>query len=368
MNRKLILSAAVGALALGGLGLSETVGLRAQAQPVNPPVSAVTVTAPGAPMSFADVVERVGPAVVSIDSEGRGHAEGGKPLKSDHPAVSGTGSGFFISADGYIATNNHVIDGADTLTVRTKDGRSLPAKLVGRDPATDLAVLRVEGQGFPFVTFEDAAKPRVGDWVIAVGNPFNLGGSATAGIVSGLSRRDVGDSNYVDYMQIDAPINMGNSGGPTFDVHGRVVGVNTMILSPTGGSVGLGFDIPADVAAQVTNQLIASGKVVRGYIGAATQPVTREIADSLGLADAKGALVAELSPGGPSEKAGLKQGDLVLRVDGRLVESPVELTRAIGQAREGQALKLQVRRDGHEQDIVVRSGVRPPEADEPRPG
>jgi serine protease Do len=355
-------------VALGGLALGEGASHRASAEPVNPPLTAVTVTAPGAPSSFADIVERVGPAVVSIDSEGRGHDEDGKPLKAGHPGVSGTGSGFFISADGYIATNNHVVEGAESLTVRTKDGRSLPAKLVGRDPATDLAVIRVEGKGFPFVAFEDAAKPRVGDWVIAVGNPFGFGGSATAGIVSGLSRRDVGESNYVDYMQIDAPINMGNSGGPTFDVHGRVVGINTMILSPTGGSVGLGFDIPADVAAQVTRQLIASGKVVRGYIGASTQPVTREIADSLGLAAAKGALVAELTPGGPSEKAGLRQGDLVLKVDGQLVESPVELTRAVGQAREGQDLKLQVRRDGRMEDIVVRSGVRPAEADEPRPG
>jgi len=367
MNRKLILCAAAGAMALGGLAFAE-VSPHGAAQPVNPPLSAVEVTAPGAPSSFADIVERVGPAVVSIDSEGLGRDEDGKPLKSNHPAVSGTGSGFFISPDGYIATNNHVVEGAATLTVRTKDGRSLPAKLVGRDPATDLAVVKVEGKAFPFVTFEDSARPRVGDWVIAVGNPFGLGGSATAGIVSGLARREVGESSYVDYMQIDAPINRGNSGGPTFDVRGRVVGINTLILSPSGGSIGLGFDIPAEVAAQVTKQLIASGKVVRGYIGASTQTVTPELAEGLGLDTPKGALIAELTPGGPSERAGLRQGDLVVKVDGLAVDTPVELTRAVGQAHEGQALKLQIRREGRMQDIVVRSGVRPAEADEPRQG
>jgi serine protease Do len=364
MNRKLILSAAAGVMALGGLAFAAGSEQSPAGRAVNAtPLSAVDVAAPGAPRSFADIVEKVGPAVVSIDSERRPTG-----ARANHPAVQGTGSGFFISADGYIVTNNHVVADSDSLTVRTADGRSLPARLVGRDPATDLAVLRVEGRNFPFVSFEDAAKPRVGDWIIAVGNPFNLGGSATAGIVSGLERRDVGESSYVDYMQIDAPINMGNSGGPTFDVHGRVVGVNTMILSPSGGSVGLGFDIPAEVAADVASQLIAEGKVTRGYIGASTQPVTREIADSLGLPAAKGALVAEVVSDGPSARAGLQPGDLVLQIDGRQVSSPVELTRAVGKAREGQPLKLQVLRDGRDRDIVIRSGVRPAEADQPRQG
>ncbi|MEO6377323.1 MAG: trypsin-like peptidase domain-containing protein, partial [Caulobacteraceae bacterium] len=245
--------------------------------------------AAGAPFSFADVVERVAPAVVSIDVEGKGGVsrtafsgeEGGSPFsfgapggqddedggqgpdlrkffqqqqpqQRQAPQVKGTGSGFFISQDGYILTNNHVVEDADKITVRTTDERSLSAKVIGRDPATDLAVIKVEGGKFPYVSFEDRAKPRVGDWVIAVGNPFNLGGTATAGIVSAIGRPNVSGSSYVDYLQIDAPINRGNSGGPTFDVYGRVVGVNSAIFSPSGGSVGIGFDIPADVAASVS--------------------------------------------------------------------------------------------------------------------
>jgi serine protease Do len=289
---------------------------------------------------------------------GRGQQPDGRDL----PKVQATGSGFFISGDGYIVTNNHVVEGADTITVRTNDGRSLKAKLIGRDPATDLAVVKVEGRNYPFVSFEDRAKPRVGDWVIAVGNPFNLGGTATAGIVSALGRPNVSASSYVDYMQIDAPINRGNSGGPTFDVYGRVVGVNTMIYSPSGGSVGIGFDIPADVVASVSHQLIANGKVVRGYIGATVQGVTPEIADNLGLHDHKGALVAELTPGGPSEKGGLRPGDLITRVNGHEVTSASDLTRQVGLAHAGEDIHLQVRREGRMQDIVIRSGTRPSEA------
>src|SRR6185437_14728923 len=229
------------------------------------------------------------------------------------------GSGFFISPDGYIVTNNHVVDHADKITVHTSDDRTFKAHVVGRDPATDLAVVKVDTANMPFVSFEDRAKPRVGDWVVAVGNPFNLGGTATAGIVSALGRKNVSDSSYVDYMQIDAPINRGNSGGPTFDLYGRVVGVNTAIFSPSGGSVGIGFDIPADVAASVSRQLIDHGKIVRGYIGAQIQDVTADIADSLDLKDRKGALVADVTPDGPADRAGLKAGDVVIDVNGQSV-------------------------------------------------
>ena len=354
----------------------------------------------GAPVSFADIVQRVAPAVVSIDVEGKpdpshivfGGGDDGSPFggggdgddndgqggpggqggvpfgftiprgQGPAPKMQATGSGFFISADGYVVTNNHVVEGADKITVRTSDDRSLKATLIGRDAATDLAVIKVEGQGFPFVDFEDRAKPRVGDWVVAVGNPFNLGGTATAGIVSALGRPNVSGSNYVDYMQIDAPINRGNSGGPTFDMAGRVVGVNTAIFSPTGGSVGIGFDIPADVAASVTRQLISSGKVVRGYIGATVQDVTAEISESVGLGGRKGALVADLTPGGPSETAGLRAGDVVLAVDGHEVNSASELTRQVALAHAGEVIHLQVRRDGKAEEVDIRSGVRPPEA------
>ena len=274
--------------------------------------------------------------------------------------MRGAGSGFFISSDGYLVTNNHVVEGADKITVHTADERTFTARLIGRDPATDLAVIKVDARDLPFVSFEDRAKPRVGDWVVAVGNPFNLGGTATAGIVSALGRKNVSGSNYVDFMQIDAPINRGNSGGPTFDLNGRVVGVNTAIYSPSGGSVGIGFDIPADVVASVSKQLISTGKVTRGFIGASVQDVTPEIADSLGL-KGKGALVAEVTDGGPAAAAGVQPGDVVLQVNGQPISSASDLTRAVGLARAGDPIRLQVRREGQVREITVRSGLRPSE-------
>jgi serine protease Do len=339
----------------------------------------------GAPVSFADIVQRVAPAVVSIEVEGKagprrialdedGQDDGAPPQnlppelrrffqqvpQAKAQPMRGAGSGFFISADGYLVTNNHVVEGADKITVHTSDDRTFKARLIGRDPATDLAVIKVEGRDLPFVSFEDRAKPRVGDWVVAVGNPFNLGGSATAGIVSALGRKNLSGSSYVDFMQIDAPINRGNSGGPTFDLSGRVVGVNTMIYSPSGGSVGIGFDIPADVVASVSKQLISGGKVTRGFIGATVQDVTPEIADSLGL-KGKGALVAEVTEGGPAAAAGVQTGDVVLQVNGQAIATASDLTRAVGLARAGEPIRLQVRRDGQVRDITVRSGLRPSE-------
>jgi serine protease Do len=273
-----------------------------------------------------------------------------------------SGSGFFISADGYVVTNNHVVDGAEKITVHTADDKRLPATVVGRDPATDLAVLKVEGGPFQFVNFENRAKPRVGDWVVAVGNPFGLGGTATAGIVSALGRENVSGSSYVDFMQIDAPINRGNSGGPTFDVEGRVVGINTAIYSPSGGSVGIGFDIPADVAAQVTHELIDSGKVTRGYIGATIQNLTPDLADSLGVKSPKGAIVDQLTAGGPAEQAGLKSGDVIVSVNGHAVESGADLTRQVARAHPGDSLNLAVLRGGETKQLAIRSGLRPSEA------
>ncbi len=393
-------SVAVGALAavLVGVGGYWAEAGAAPGQPVNAKVPASSAAAvpgaPGAPASFADIIERVAPAVVSIDVEGKigpAHAalEGGGPfagpgdgdedqggqdggqfdfrqLIPQQPAkpqpMQATGSGFFISPDGYIVTNNHVVEGADKITVRTNDKRTLKAHIVGRDPATDLAVIKVEDGQYPYVSFEDRAKPRVGDWVVAVGNPFNLGGTATAGIVSALARQNVSDSSYVDYMQIDAPINRGNSGGPTFDLYGRVVGVNTAIFSPSGGSVGIGFDIPADVAASISRQLIADGKVTRGYIGASIQDVTPDIASSLGVNAREGALVADLTPGGPAERAGLKPGDLVLKADGHEITSASDLTRQVGLARGGDTIRLEVRRDGQVREVDIKSGIRPEEA------
>jgi serine protease Do len=383
IRKEFVAGAAVGAVASILAGAGGYWARAAEAGSVNNPA---VVAAPGAPASFADIVERVSPAVVSIEVEGVAKAAPavfsapngddddnpfGFDLRKMFPQgapeaapqkMRAAGSGFFVSADGYIVTNNHVVQDADKITVRTKDDREFKARLIGRDTATDLAVIKVEGGGFPFVSFEDRAKPRVGDWVVAVGNPFGLGGTATAGIVSALGRKNVSDSSYVDYMQIDAPINRGNSGGPTFDAYGRVVGVNTAIFSPSGGSVGIGFDIPSDVAASVTRQLVSDGKVVRGYIGATIQDVTPEIADSLGLPGSKGALVADLTPAGPSERAGLKQGDVVLKIDGHEVDSASDLTRRVAFARAGDTVRLDVRRDGQIREIDVRSGVRPTDA------
>jgi serine protease Do len=273
-----------------------------------------------------------------------------------------SGSGFFITPDGYVVTNNHVVDGADKITVHTSDDHQFKARVVGRDPATDLAVLKVDGGPFQFVSFENRAKPRVGDWVVAVGNPFGLGGTATAGIVSALGRQNISGSSFVDYMQIDAPINRGNSGGPTFDVDGHVVGVNTAIFSPSGGSVGIGFDIPADIAAATTRQLMESGKVTRGYIGATVQTLSPELADSLGLPSAHGAMVDTLASAGPSERAGLRSGDVILSVGGHSVDSASDLTRQVALARPGEEIRVGILRAGERREITIRSGLRPTEA------
>ncbi len=349
---------------------------------------------PGAPMSFADIFDRVSPAVVSInvtsrvdasslrqipglpfgipiprgggggddDNDGGGD-QGGRTEKGQPrlPTQQSSGSGFFISADGYIVTNNHVVENAESIKVVLKDETELDAEVVGRDEATDLAVIKVKGRGgpFPFVNFENAGKPRVGDWVITVGNPFGLGGTATAGIVSAYGR-DIGET-FVDYIQIDAPINRGNSGGPTFDVYGRVIGVNTAIFSPSGGSVGIGFAIPSDVAESVTKQLINGGKIERGYIGATIQNFTSEMAEAQGLDGQKGAIVADLSPGGPSQRAGLQIGDVVTGVNGVAVKSSSDLTRQVARVRAGDNLKLDIIRDGKRQQVNVRSGTRPSE-------
>jgi serine protease Do len=396
-------SLAVVAMALSGVAIYTTQAgaqsahgeaAREAGKPVNAPTPAPTGVAP---VSFADIVQRVAPAVVSIEVEEKGPTrtafsqrgpraggqdeDGGDDLEAlppqlrrffqqrgqqdqqpqDQEPAHAAGSGFFISRDGYIVTNNHVVENAAVITVKTTDDREIKARLIGRDPATDLAVIKVEGGAYPFVSFEDKAKPRVGDWVIAVGNPFGLGGTATAGIVSALARQNVADGPYVDYMQIDAPINRGNSGGPSFDLNGRVVGVNSAIFSPSGGSVGIGFDIPADVVQKISNQLIDHGKIVRGYLGASMQGVTEEVAESMGLKSKKGALVAQVTAGGPASKAGLQTGDLVTRINGHEVESSTDLTRQVASVSPGQDIRLSVLREGRMQEVTVKSGERPSE-------
>ncbi|MGA0600072.1 Do family serine endopeptidase [Caulobacter sp. KR2-114] len=351
--------------------------------------SPVFAPAPGAPQSFADIFEKVSPAVVSInvtshipvaqqnpalkgfpfnivppnggggDDDGDDNSGGASPNPRGQKALS-AGSGFFISPDGYIVTNNHVVENADDIKVVMKDGSTLKATVVGRDEGTDLAVIKVEGHNFAYVDFENNARPRVGDWVLAVGNPFSLGSTATAGIVSAYGR-DIGET-FVDYIQIDAPINRGNSGGPTFDTYGRVIGVNTAIFSPSGGSVGIGFAIPADVADNITKQLIAGGKITRGYIGATIQNLSDEMAESWGLKGRKGAVVADLVPNGPASRGGLQQGDVVVAVNGHNVTTSSEMTREVAKAKAGDTLHLDVYRDGKQRTVDIKSGTRPSEA------
>jgi serine protease Do len=370
---------AVAALAAGGLRVTPNAMGVNHLQTRLASTATVFEPPPGAPLSFADIFDRVSPAVVSIDVTSHVSARElqnipgfqnfpnlgppGQDNEDENQAptqkAESQGSGFFISSDGYIVTNNHVIARAEDIKVTLKDGRILPARIIGHDTATDLAVIKVDGANFPFVDFENSAKPRVGDWVIAIGNPLGLGDTATAGIVSAYGR-DIGDS-FVDFIQIDAPINLGNSGGPTFDTYGRVIGVNSQIASPSGGSIGIGFAIPSDVAQNVTRQLIEHGQIVRGYMGASIENVTPQIAESLGMGSRKGALVADLTPGGPADKAGVKSGDVVVGLDGEAVNSATELTRLVAQSHEGQVLNLSVLRDGKAMTIAIRSGVRPPE-------
>jgi serine protease Do len=358
------------------------------------PKSASTAFAPIAyaqgiqrPVGFADIVEKVKPAVISVrvkvdtgaktmGFEGsspfpnsqmeRFFRQFGMPLPDgSNPGtaprrrfVTGQGSGFFISADGYAVTNNHVVDKADTVEVTTDDGKTYTAKVIGTDPRTDLALIKVEGRSdFPHVNLSDKA-PRIGDWVLAVGNPFGLGGTVTAGIVSARGR-DIGAGPYDDFIQIDAPVNKGNSGGPTFDVDGNVIGVNTAIFSPSGGSVGIAFAIPAATVKSVVAQLKDSGKVTRGWIGVQIQPVTAEIAESLGLKAPEGALVTEPQSGSPAAKAGIMAGDVITAVNGTPVKDARDLARQIGAMGPGATVHLALWRKGEEKSVSVALGELP---------
>ena len=272
--------------------------------------------------------------------------------------VTGQGSGFFISADGFAVTNNHVVDGADKVEVTTDDGKVYKAKVIGTDARTDLALIKVEGgSDFPFAKLSEG-KPRIGDWVLAVGNPFGLGGTVTAGIVSA-SGRDIGNGPYDDFIQIDAPVNKGNSGGPAFNTNGEVIGVNTAIYSPSGGSVGIAFSIPAPTVKSVVAQLKDKGSVSRGWIGVQIQPVTADIADSLGLKKAEGALVAEPQANGPAAKAGIESGDVITAVNGETVKDARELARTIGGLAPGNAVKLNVLHKGQDKVINLTLGQLP---------
>ena len=384
-----ILSARRLVLLAGVAGLGATVLLGGVLpRPTDPALNAVAY-AQGVqrPMGFADIVDKVKPAVISVRVKVAGGAtmmgfEGDSPfppnverffrrfglpegLNPEQPRssprerfVTGQGSGFFISADGYAVTNNHVVDKSDTVEVTADDGKTYTAKVIGTDPRTDVALIKVEGRSdFPYVQLAEKA-PRIGDWVLAVGNPFGLGGTVTAGIVSARGR-DIGAGPYDDFIQIDAPVNKGNSGGPTFDVDGNVIGVNTAIFSPSGGSVGIAFAIPAPTVKTVVAQLKENGKVTRGWIGVQIQPVTEEIADNLGLKTPQGALVAEPQANSPATKAGIMAGDVITAVNGSPVKDARDLAKQIGNLAPGSTAKLTVWRKGEEKTFSVALGELP---------
>jgi serine protease Do len=355
--------------ALGAAVVSGVTGANAQAPRLLPPQAAVH----DGSLSFADLVERVAPSVVSVLVEREVERPqipdqlqqffqfrfGVPPEQFGGPdSMEAQGSGFFIDASGHIVTNNHVVEDAKAIKVRLSDGKELTAKLVGADPLTDLAVIKVEPpKGQVYVQFTDDASLRVGDWVVAVGNPFGLGGTVTSGIVSAIGGESR-EGTFLDFIQIDAPINRGNSGGPTFDLKGRVVGVNSMIYSPNGGSVGIGFAIPAKTAKDTVNKLIANGSVTRGWLGVQIQPVTDDIAAALGRKDTKGALVAEVISGTPAARGGVESGDLILKLNGRALADPRDLTRSISSLPPGQKAKLTVLRNGAERDVTITLGLR----------
>jgi serine protease Do len=336
-----------------------------------------------APIGFADVIERVKPAVVGVrvkiaeagasddprrPSDAPPRKFGAPPPPPDKPPLDSNislGSGFFVSGDGFVVTNNHVVANGLSFEVTTESGKTYQAKVVGTDPQTDLALLKVSASTeFAYVRFASGL-PRVGDWVLAVGNPFGLGGSVTAGIVSARGR-DIGEGPYDDFIQIDAPVNVGNSGGPTFNVKGEVIGVNTAIFSPSGGSVGVAFDIPAETVKFVVQQIKEKGQVTRGWIGVQIQSLSPAIADALALKSTDGAVVAEVERNSPAAKAGLEIGDVIHAVNGEAIKDSRELARRIAAMTPGTSTKFGILRGGQEKTVTVTLGKLPRSSAEAR--
>ncbi|HEY5380573.1 MAG TPA: Do family serine endopeptidase [Pseudolabrys sp.] len=389
-TRKILSARRMVLMASAGLGLAVVVAGPAsyRALDLAPIASAQAAEGATAPAGFADLVAKVKPAVISVrvkiveSDNTAGNAqhsdnqipEGmqkffqqfgmpGMPNgMSPHgkQTLTGEGSGFFISPDGYAVTNNHVVDHAKNVQIKTDDGTTYKAKVVGTDPKTDLALIKVESnKSFPYVKFA-SNEPRVGDWVVAVGNPFGLGGTVTAGIVSARGR-DIGSGPYDDYIQIDAPINKGNSGGPAFNSNGNVIGINTAIFSPSGGSVGIGFDIPASTAKVVIAQLKEHGVVNRAWLGVQIQPVTADIANSLGMKKAEGALVDQPQPASPAAKAGIEAGDVITAVNGQTVKDSRQLAQTIGMMAPDSSVKLTLVHKGEVKTMSLTLGKMPNE-------
>jgi serine protease Do len=372
----LAVAAAFGAATLGYLGAEVYPISRAQAAA---PAAATGQPAPSLP-DFTGLVETQGAAVVNISvvAQRSAAATREQPVRPDDPMNEffrrfqipmpdaqpmprqGQGSGFIITADGYILTNAHVVADAGEVTVRLDDKREFKAKVIGTDRRTDVAVVKIDATGLPTVQIGDPAKIKVGEWVAAIGSPFGLENTVTAGIVSAKARSLPADG-YVPFIQTDVAINPGNSGGPLFNMAGEVIGINSQIYSRTGGYMGLSFSIPIDVAVKIKDDLVKFGKVTRGRIGVSVQGVNKDLADSFGLDKPKGALVGSVEKGGPAEKAGLQPGDVILAVDGKVLEQSNDLPRVIGETKPGTTLGLQVWRQGATRDVRVTVGEMPGE-------
>jgi serine protease Do len=372
------------ALLLGGAALSLVIGLPAGAQVAQNDAQQMQGVVPrgGAPVSFADLTQQLQPAVVNISTRQKVRVATNNPFAGTPFAdlfgggngggaqtreAQSLGSGFIISADGYVVTNNHVItaDGkgeVESITVTTPDGTEYPAKLIGRDAASDLAVLKITApKPLAFVRFGDSRNARVGDWVIAIGNPFGLGGTVTAGIISAVYRATGTGSAYDRYLQTDAAINRGNSGGPMFDMKGQVIGINNAIFSPTGGSVGIGFAIPAEIAAPIVEKLKNGLSIERGYLGVRIQPLTEDLADSLGIPHNRGEFVQAVEPGGAASKAGLLPGDVVLRVNSKEVSPDQTLSFIVANTAPGSRIPIDIVRNGQRMTISALVAKRPTE-------
>lgn len=360
----------------------QTTPSAAQTAQNEPGAIAVAAPRPGAPMSFADMVAKLQPAVVNISTTSQvqvaqnnpfagtpfgdlfGGGGGGRPVTREATSL---GSGFIISADGYIVTNNHVISGGQAnngpvgqITVTLNDRKEYPARLIGRDPASDLAVLKIDATALPFVRFGDSARSRVGDWVVAIGQPYGLGGTVTAGIVSAI-HRNIGSGPLDRYIQTDAAINQGNSGGPMFDLNGNVIGINSAIYSPTGGNVGIGFAIPAELARPIVDTLRNGARVKRGYLGVQIQQLDDGTADALGLPKNVGELVGRVEPNQPGARAGIRQGDVIVKVAGRAVTPDESLSFIVASQAIGARVPIELIRNGQRVNVVATLGERPTE-------